>query len=706
MYINKNSKINFRKIFYQNTLWNIIFFTTPFLCLFLLINIGVSPIIKSQIFNRLADTVSENVKTIQTFIQDRESDLFSYTRLDVSSLEEVSTFLPIFKSLLQRKKWYDFMFICDLEGNIKFSIGRNLTGSVRKREYFQKSRLGQSFISGIFLSDIINEPVMIISQPLYNRDNRVIGVLGASIELSSFYELLFQLQKSETHEIFLVNEEGFLLSPTKLGGKPLIDTGHSSQENNPHIGEKGIKIHLDYRGKKVLCAYQKIPQLNFYLVSEIDLSEGMLPLNRVNRTLILVFLPFLVLLIFVSSFNSRRIITLLKKLTIDLHSALNDAQAKQKEIEKINQILKAKISESKLLTEEIKKSENFIRNLIDSLSVSIIGVSPDLKITHFNKEAQEHFNLHQDFLGHNIFSSIPMLNVREIKLAFEEILRRKKAQNIDSIFLPSSEENYYRLSLFPIFDPEKKLTGITLLLEDITQKKKIQEQLAEYEKLSALSQLALGAAHEINNPLQGISSYLEILKEKIEQQEEKEEVSLVLSNVYRISETIRGLLNFARPSPPQFTKVNLNNLIEETLSFLSHQPIFRKVKIKKHLSPSLPLISADLSQIRQILINIMINAAQAMPEGGDLTVKTSKLKFKEWISIAICDTGVGISPENLKKVFHPFFSTKKKEGTGLGLSITQSYIRNHHGEIKIDSKVGIGTTVTIYLPIRQKKVPD
>ncbi|MCD6194485.1 MAG: PAS domain S-box protein [Candidatus Aminicenantes bacterium] len=701
-----STRINYKKIFYQNTLWNIVLFFFPFFLLFFLINLGVSPIIKSQILNRLADTVEENVKTVQTFIQDREADLYSYTRLEISSLEEVSAFLPIFESLLKRKKWYKFMFICDLDGNIVFSIGKKISGSVSQREYFQKSKQGYPYISGIFISDLIHEPVLIISQPLYNKQNRIIGVLSASLELESFYDLLFQLPKSKTNEIFLVNTEGLLLSPTKLGGKPLFDLGHSRQEKNPHTGDRDIKTHLDYRGQKVLCAYQKIPRLNFYVVSEIDLKEGMLPLQKVNRTLIIVFLPFFVLSLIVSSFHSKRIVSLLQKLTSDLHSALKDAQLKKKEIEKINRILEEKISESKLLTEEVRKSENFIRNLIDSLSVILIGISPKMEITHFNKQAQLQFNLNQKVLGKNIFESIPPLAQNEIKLAFERILRTHQAQNIDSISFPSPDENYFRLSLFPIIDSSQKLTGITLLIEDITQKKKLQEQLAEYEKLSALSQLALGAAHEINNPLQGISSYLEILKEKFHQSTEKEELDLVISNVYRISETIRGLLNFARPSPPQFTKVNLNSLIEDTLSFLRYQPIFRKINIQKHLSSSLPLISADLNLIRQVLINIIINAAQAMPEGGDLIVKTSKLKFKEWISIEITDTGSGIPPEHLKKIFHPFFTTKKKEGTGLGLSISLSYIRNHKGNITIKSKVGEGTTVTILLPIRQKKIPS
>jgi len=223
----------------------------------------------------------------------------------------------------------------------------------------------------------------------------------------------------------------------------------------------------------------------------------------------------------------------------------------------------------------------------------------------------------------------------------------------------------------------------------------------DYEKLSALSQLALGAAHEINNPLLGITSYIELLIEEETDVERKTQAKQVLDSAYRISETVRGLLNFARPSPPKFTKVSLNKLITETLSFLHHQPLFRKIKIVKNLSEGVPQITADVNQLRQVFINILLNAAQAMPDGGDLIITTGKVKFEGRVEIAIGDTGIGIPAEMINKVFDPFYTSKKGHGTGLGLSISYSYIKSHNGDIRITSVVQKGTTVTIVLPIRQ-----
>jgi len=199
----------------------------------------------------------------------------------------------------------------------------------------------------------------------------------------------------------------------------------------------------------------------------------------------------------------------------------------------------------------------------------------------------------------------------------------------------------------------------------------------------------------------GITSYIELAIEDEIDVEKKTQAKQVLDSAYRISETVRGLLNFARPSPPTFTKININKLISETLSFLNHQPLFKKIKINKALTDSIPQITADANQIRQVLINIFLNAAQASPKGGTITVATQKVKFEDYVEIKVTDTGSGISKEDLKHVFDPFFTTKKGEGTGLGLSISYSYIKSHNGQIAINSNINEGTEVKIQLPIRQ-----
>lgn len=237
------------------------------------------------------------------------------------------------------------------------------------------------------------------------------------------------------------------------------------------------------------------------------------------------------------------------------------------------------------------------------------------------------------------------------------------------------------------------------------QKVQFQAQLANYEKNVALAQLALGAAHEINNPLLGLLTYLELKARAARDEDEQAEIQQCIQAAKRISAAIRGLLNYARPDPLQLAKVDLKPLIEETLSFLHRQPLLRGKKLIQEIPSGLPAITADPNQMTQILTNLLLNAADATPDGGQITVSARPLLAADRVEIVISDTGHGIPPDVLPHVFDPFFTTKRTRGTGLGLSITQTYVHSHQGDIQIESAPGKGTTVRITLPIEQKQEP-
>lgn len=233
------------------------------------------------------------------------------------------------------------------------------------------------------------------------------------------------------------------------------------------------------------------------------------------------------------------------------------------------------------------------------------------------------------------------------------------------------------------------------------QKTQLQTVLAEYEKYSALAQLALGAAHEINNPLLGILSHLELEQRKNRDEQLHEEIEQCIEGCKRIASTLRGLINYARPGPLMLTQVSLAQMVEDAVAFLEHQPMFRNITMENRVPPGLPSIHVDSNQLSQVLMNLLLNAAQAMPLGGRLTIAAEKLPGEK-ISISVEDTGTGISPDVLPHIFEPFFTTKRGKGTGLGLSITQAYVRNHGGEIEVHTVPEQGTTVRIAMPLRQE----
>jgi signal transduction histidine kinase len=275
-----------------------------------------------------------------------------------------------------------------------------------------------------------------------------------------------------------------------------------------------------------------------------------------------------------------------------------------------------------------------------------------------------------------------------------ESLREELEQLQISLRQREKERDTALQELFLRFSEEGKLSR---------EKSQFQAKLAEYEKYAALTQLALGAAHEINNPLLGILSHLE-LELDAAPGGDRHEIEQCIEAARRISVTLRSLMNYARPSPPILSKLNLHRLVSDTLAFLQHQPMLHGRVLENRVAMDLPNIRVDANQLSQVLMNLLLNAAQATPEGGRITVSAERSQSDESVEIRIVDTGCGIPPDILPHVFEPFFTTKRGKGTGLGLSISQTYVRSHDGEIQIESVPSCGTTVTIRLPLRQSEM--
>ena len=227
-----------------------------------------------------------------------------------------------------------------------------------------------------------------------------------------------------------------------------------------------------------------------------------------------------------------------------------------------------------------------------------------------------------------------------------------------------------------------------------------QEQLIQAEKLTSLGQLAASIAHEINNPLAGVLVYTQLLSKKVtgdalQKEEALSQLSKMESEISRCSRIIRNLLDFARQTEPVLRLVDVNQVIEQVLAMVGHQAQIQKVDVVKEFSPYLPKVMADFDQLQQIFTNLTLNAIQAMPEGGRLTVRSSAVDNE--VRVDVQDTGCGISKENLGKLFTPFFTTKVKgKGVGLGLAVVHGIIERHKGKITVQSEVGKGTTFSVY----------
>ncbi|MFO7812404.1 MAG: ATP-binding protein [Pelovirga sp.] len=229
----------------------------------------------------------------------------------------------------------------------------------------------------------------------------------------------------------------------------------------------------------------------------------------------------------------------------------------------------------------------------------------------------------------------------------------------------------------------------------------IQSQLIRSAKLASMGELVAGIAHEINNPLTGILMFASLSsKHKELPPQVKDNLDLIVAETGRCAKIVRGLLEFARESVPEKRPSSINAIITQTLELVSHQSIFQDVDIVCQLGEDIPEIELDADQWQQVFVNMIINAGQAMPQGGCLTLTTQFLGAENSVHITIEDTGTGISREHLDKIFDPFFTTKLQKGFGLGLSVTYGIIQNHGGKVDVQSTEGEGTRFSILLPVK------
>lgn len=229
--------------------------------------------------------------------------------------------------------------------------------------------------------------------------------------------------------------------------------------------------------------------------------------------------------------------------------------------------------------------------------------------------------------------------------------------------------------------------------------KKAQDEVIRAEKMASVGRLAAGIAHEIGNPLGAILGYTNILQGGVSKEDEADYLRRIEREIQRINRIVIGLLDYARPGDRKIVDVDVNGIIRNSVDIVSSQKGFERFDIRLELD-EVHIVKAETHQLQQVLINLLINASDAMPEGGTLTIK-SEVRSRGWVEISVSDTGTGISEEEIKKIFDPFFTTKEPgKGTGLGLAICQRIIESFGGRIEVASKIGKGSRFTVLLPAK------
>jgi len=382
----------------------------------------------------------------------------------------------------------------------------------------------------------------------------------------------------------------------------------------------------------------------------------------------------------------------------------------------ISEDLKKKKKELLQKQVDYNQLETFNRNIIQSLDSGLLTIDLSGKINFLNRTAEKILNRNREELkSTSIFDLFP--NIHDVLEQVKKKLCNPSSdyQRYETLLTNHHDKNIYLgFSISPLTNPEESLIGHTLIFQDITKFKEMEEQMKRVDKMAAVGVLAAGMAHEIRNPLASLSGSIQMLKSELSLDHQQEHLmEITLRESERLNALITDFLLFAQP--PQTHKMisPIGRVIDETIELFFHSPSFHDgIRILRPNNDEEIQTSIDPDQIKQVFWNLFINAAQAMPNGGEIRVQWKKgnargipslpaslqFKGKEWVKISIADSGNGIAPEEKEKIFEPFFTTKEN-GTGLGLSIVHKIIENHNGLIKVESDLDRGSTFTIFLPV-------
>ncbi|MGH9341585.1 MAG: ATP-binding protein [Acidobacteriota bacterium] len=355
---------------------------------------------------------------------------------------------------------------------------------------------------------------------------------------------------------------------------------------------------------------------------------------------------------------------------------------------------------------ELGQLKAYSDNVVQSIMVGVAVVNPQGQITVWNRAMADICELErEETVGKDIRSVLPLDLIRTL----EEIIgsthwtvsETKRLYKTHLRPLSGGGLRLVNITLLPFVLRGDIVTGTLLVMDDITEKVRLEDQLFQAEKLSSIGLFAAGVAHEVNTPLAGISSYVQMLLKKVEPQDEGHGVlKKIETQTFRASEIVNNLLNFARFNDSELQEINLNSLMTDTVSLLEHQLRNSRVQVLLELDPSLPKTFGNGGKLQQVFLNLFLNAKDAMPDGGKITIETKH--DKSTLVIRIRDTGMGISKEHILKIYDPFFTTKEVgKGTGLGLSVSYGIIQEHSGRISVESTPGNGTTFTLHLPVKR-----
>jgi PAS domain S-box-containing protein len=349
---------------------------------------------------------------------------------------------------------------------------------------------------------------------------------------------------------------------------------------------------------------------------------------------------------------------------------------------------------------ELQELKDYNENILESMDSGILVLDLEGRVARWNRALESLYGQPRaEVLGRRLDEIFPQ--------SFMEALggslvlgAQEEIANIYKLHLPTVDGRSLRVnvSIAPFQLGSGERQGTVLIVDDVTARIRLEEQLQHSEKMASIGLLAAGVAHEVNTPLAGISSYTQMLRDQVANEDPRATLlEKIEKQTFRAAKIINNLLNFSRSGGAEFESLDVNKLVTDVLSLIEHQLEGARIKVRKEMAPELPPVRGNENRLQQVFFNLILNARDAMPRGGWLTLHTRA--DEDAVVVEVRDTGVGIKREDIKRIYDPFFTTKGiGRGTGLGLSVSYGILQEHGGAIFVDSAPGKGTTFQVALP--------
>jgi two-component system, NtrC family, sensor kinase len=356
---------------------------------------------------------------------------------------------------------------------------------------------------------------------------------------------------------------------------------------------------------------------------------------------------------------------------------------------------------------QYERLKDFNENIVESINVGVMALDMEDRIESWNAQMEVMYALPR---WQALTQPLPTVFPAEFVEEFRRVRPNSGIHNLYKFRLktPAGETRTVNVAIAPLVTRKFQVVGRLVIMDDITERMELEAQLSQADKLSSIGLLAAGVAHEVNTPLAVISSYTQMLAKQLQSDPQKSGLlEKITRQTFRASEIVNNLLNFSRTSGSEFADLDINKVITDTLALLEHQFKTSKIDVSFERTQDLSPIQGNSGRLQQVFLNLFLNAKDAMPGGGTLHVATSNGNS---VSVQVTDTGAGIAPEHIQRIYDPFFTTKnapkegQSRGTGLGLSVTYGIIQEHAGKIRVESHPGSGTTFALDFPLSRKAV--